>query len=145
MMVSIYLLYYTITNNLSLYYTNTNNLLFIDESSRKEPTLINLADIAHIAVGGSLKSFELVTHDKSFHFEASTTSVSRSWMEALRIAASRAKEPQMREKVEILRRKRKEDEKRAENFSHRSNAVSSQRNALKKDREAIKGKYRINS
>lgn len=66
-------------------------------------------------------------------------------MESLRIAASRAKEPQLREKVELARRKRKEDEKRAENFSHRNNAASSQRNALKKDRDAIKGKYRINS
>jgi hypothetical protein len=119
--------------------SDDKTLVYDDEHSG--PTVIPLHTVEKITMT-SLKAFEITTMEKSYNF-SSDSKVRELWVEALKIAVQRAREPPFNEQVEVERR-RKVDMKRREEFdSMRQKSNSQRRDANRAENNKLKSKYGI--
>lgn len=128
------------TKVVTLRMMSDDKTLVYDDDTRAEPTVINLNEVERINVT-TLKAFELFTDSKSFQFIADNQDVQKAWVEALKIAIKNAREPPLREKVNIARKKRVELRKRTEYENQRQDAIIHDRDAQRSERTNIRGKY----
>jgi hypothetical protein len=99
-----------------------NDLKYSETITTSTNTKILLSDIIRIDTV-SLKSFEIVTVSNTFKFEAENSLTCKAWIDALKIAFQRAKQPSLREKVENDRRLKLEEERRDEFLNEKESFV----------------------
>ena len=117
--------------------SDDKTLVYDDDHSG--PTVIPLHTVDKITMT-NLKAFDIATSEKSYNF-SSDSKVRELWVEALKIAVQRAREPPFNEQIEVERRRKVDMKRRVEFDSMRQQSNNERRNATKTENNKIKSKY----
>lgn len=139
------------TKLVSLRLTQDDKSLVYDDESRSEPTIILLRDIENMKSTNE-KSFEITNISTSddhlnkkikYIFESSSREVTTAWIEALKVAIKRAREPPFRERIEYSRRQHAEGKKRAREGAERDEQKAREKDVRSAEKALLKEKYSL--
>lgn len=115
-------------------------LVYDDKTSVSKPSKIVLSKIKKIKMPG-LTTFELKTSEKAYEFEADTANTQKKWIDAIKMAVERAREPSLKERIHRDRRERVENKYKQEDAMNRQRMAEQTRQSRQNKRSEIKDKY----
>lgn len=121
--------------------TQDEKTLVYTADNKGEATSLPMDEIVDIKLT-SLTAFELLLAEKKvYSFEAGSSGILKTWVEALKVAIERAKQPSLKERVDDHRRQQMEEKKRSE-YQVVTDRLAQKRKAERTQKlDSIRGKY----
>ncbi len=120
--------------------SDMQTLVYDDKANASKPTNISLADITKIKVPSST-SFELKTSEKSYEFEADSSTTQKNWVEALKLTVASVQRPSLKDTIHRERRERVERKYKDEDIVNRQRQTEASKSSREAKRAEIKNKY----